>query len=67
MPLIAKPKRRKLRHVSYYRKELAKPHTRNELLDLRSEAAHQPLSVLSAKDYEEIFWAVQARLNQKGE
>lgn len=48
-------------------KELAKPHTRNELLDLRSEAAHQPLSVLSAKDYEEIFWAVQARLNTKGE
>lgn len=38
-----------------------------EILELVDDAAHQPRSIISDKDYEKIYWRAQALLAKKGE
>lgn len=62
-----KAKRRKLRRPSYYLKLFQEPRTSNEILDLLSEAASMPMSKISEKEYEEIYWRAHELLEMKGE
>lgn len=58
-------KRRKQHSLRYYAAEITQEKSEDEILSLLDDAAHQPLRVISQRDYEKIYW--QAHDLLKGE
>ena len=61
-----KTKRRRQHRPSYYLTQLPEAQSAREVLDLLSDAAHQPKRLVTDEDYERIYWQAHSLLNRKG-
>lgn len=62
----AKPRRRPQHRASYYRQALARAPDKSTIRSLLSEAARQPLRLVSDGEYEELYWQAHDLLKRKG-
>lgn len=60
-------RKRRQHRPSFYDRMLGEAVYTREILELVDDAAHQPRSIISDKDYEKIYWRAQALLAKKGE